>query len=156
VPLQLPLHYFIINLKEVILPVYIFDLGSQALLRIRELLTKVFVLFSLLLRRPLNELVVLFDCGSQGLESVLEVYNLWIRCKEALYYPVRYLFWGARVAANAYIYKGPGEPIIGDITLEEGILYIESDCIIDIRTVEDSGKGIVSHDLVVYRIRYNT
>jgi len=64
VPLQLPLHHFIMNLKEVILPVYLFDLGSQAFLRIRELLAKVFVLFSLPLRRPLNELVVLLDLGS--------------------------------------------------------------------------------------------
>ena len=54
VPLQLLLHHFIMNLKEVILLVYVFDLSSQAFLRIRELLTKVFVLFSLLLRRLLK------------------------------------------------------------------------------------------------------
>ena len=48
--LQLPLHHFTMNLKEGILPVCIFDLGSQVFLRIRELLAKVFVLLSLLLR----------------------------------------------------------------------------------------------------------
>jgi len=48
--------------------------------------------------------------------------------------------------------EGPGKPIIGDITLEEGVLYIESDYIINIRTIEDSGEGIVSHNLIVYYI----
>jgi hypothetical protein len=131
------------NLKEVILPVCVFDLGSQAFLRIRELLAKVFVLFSLLLRRPLDELVLSLDLGSQGLESALEVYNLRIRCEEALYHPVGYLFWSAWVAANSYVRESLGEPVVGDITLEEGVLHIESDCVIDVRTVEDSGEGIV-------------
>ena len=144
------------NLKEVILPVYLFNLGSQAFLRICELLTKVLVLFSLLLRRPLNELVVLLNRGSQGLKSALEVYNLWIRYEEALYHPVRYLFWSAWVVANAHVREGPGKPIIGDITLEEGVLYIESDYVINVRTIEDSGEGIVSHDLIAYRIQCNT
>jgi len=61
VPLQLPLHHLIVNLKEVILPVYVFDLGSQALLRVRELLAKAVELFPLLLRGPLDELVLPLD-----------------------------------------------------------------------------------------------
>jgi hypothetical protein len=51
------------NLKEVILPVYVFDLSSQALLRVRELLTKAVELCLLLLRGPLNELVLPLNLG---------------------------------------------------------------------------------------------
>ena len=47
------------NLKEVILPVRVFDFGPQSFLRIRELLVKVFELLSNLLWRPLDELVLL-------------------------------------------------------------------------------------------------
>jgi hypothetical protein len=62
VPLQLPLHYFIMNLKEIILPVCVFDLGSQVFLRIRELLAKVFAPLSLLLRRRLMNLYSYLIC----------------------------------------------------------------------------------------------
>ena len=51
------------NLKEVILPVCVFDLSSQALLRIRELLAKVVKLFPLLFRGPLNKLVLPLNLG---------------------------------------------------------------------------------------------
>lgn len=54
---------FNMNLEEVILPVCVFDFGSQALLRILELLAKVFVLFPLLLRGPLDELVLPLKLG---------------------------------------------------------------------------------------------
>jgi hypothetical protein len=64
------------NLKEVILPVCVFDLGPQALLCVRKLLAKVVELFPLLLRGPLNELVLLLDLGIQGLGSPLEVHNV--------------------------------------------------------------------------------
>jgi hypothetical protein len=50
----------------------------------------------------------------------------------------------------------PGKPIIGDIILEEGVLHIESDYVIYIRPVKDSGKKIVFYDLIAHRIRYNT
>jgi hypothetical protein len=57
-PIQLPLYHFIVNLKEVIFPVYVFDLVFQALPRILELLTEVLVFFPNLLQGPLNELIL--------------------------------------------------------------------------------------------------
>jgi hypothetical protein len=51
------------NLKEVILLVCVFNLGSQALLRIRELLTKAIELYLLLFRGLLNKLVLLLNLG---------------------------------------------------------------------------------------------
>jgi hypothetical protein len=53
---------------------------------------------------------------------------------------------------NTHIYEGLSEPIIGDITLEESVLYIKLDYIVNIRTIKDSSEGIVSHDLVTYYI----
>jgi hypothetical protein len=49
------------NAKEIILPIYIFDLVFQAFLRIRELLPEVLVLLPNLLRGPLDKLVLPLD-----------------------------------------------------------------------------------------------
>lgn len=51
--------------------------------------------------------------------------------------------------------EGLGEPIIRDVTLEEGVLHIESDNVDYIGPV-DSSKGIVSHNLVAHSIRSYT
>jgi hypothetical protein len=50
------------------------------------------------------------------------------------------------------MYKGLGESIIRDITLEESILYIKLDYVINIYPIKDSSKRIVSHDLIIYYI----
>ena len=62
-PVQLPLYYFIINLKEVIFLIYVFHLVLQALLRILELLAEVLVFIPNLLQSPLDELILLLDLG---------------------------------------------------------------------------------------------
>jgi hypothetical protein len=48
--------------------------------------------------------------------------------------------------------EGPSKPIIRDITLEEGVLYIKPDYVINIHTIKDSGKGVISYDLIAYHI----
>jgi hypothetical protein len=53
---------------------------------------------------------------------------------------------------NAHVREGPGKSIIGDITLEEGVLYIISDYVINIRPIKNSGKRIVSHNLIAHRV----
>jgi len=62
-PVQLPLHHFIMNLKEVIFLIYVFHLVLQALLRILELLAEVLVFIPNLLQSPLDELILLLDLG---------------------------------------------------------------------------------------------
>jgi hypothetical protein len=62
-PVQLPFHHFIMNLKEVIFPIRVFDLVFQTLLRILELLAEVLVFFPNLLRGLLDKLVLLLDLG---------------------------------------------------------------------------------------------
>ena len=52
--------------------------------------------------------------------------------------------------------KGPGEPIVRDVALEEGVLYIESNKFISIGRAIDSSVGIVSQDLVAYSIWSST
>jgi len=56
------------------------------------------------------------------------------------------------MAANAHVSKGSGESIIRDVTLEEDVLYIESDYVIYIGPIKDSGEGIMPYDLIVHCI----
>jgi hypothetical protein len=44
------------------------------------------------------------------------------------------------VVSNAYVCKGPGKPIIVDLTLEEGVLHVESDISIYVNPIKDSGE----------------
>jgi hypothetical protein len=62
-PVQLPLYHFIMDIEEVILPVFSLKLVFQALLRVLELLAEFLVRLPNLLRRSLNELVLLLDPG---------------------------------------------------------------------------------------------
>ena len=48
--------------------------------------------------------------------------------------------------------KGSGKPIIGDIALKKGVLHVESDIVVQVGPVEDSGKGILSHYLIAHGV----
>ena len=52
--------------------------------------------------------------------------------------------------------KGLGKPIIRDVALKEGVLYIKSNKFISIGPAIDSSIGIVSQDLVAYSIWSST
>jgi hypothetical protein len=140
------------DLEEVIFPIYLSDLVFQALLHILEPLAEVLVFLRDLLRGLLNELILPLDLGMQPLYAALKVNNVGVRCKEGLYNLFRDLLWSAGVVPNAHVCEGPGQPIIGDIFLEVGVLRIKPDKFISVGRTKDSGIGTVSQDLIAYGI----
>ncbi|KAH7317389.1 hypothetical protein BKA65DRAFT_113734 [Rhexocercosporidium sp. MPI-PUGE-AT-0058] len=134
------------NLKEAILPVCVFDLGSQA-----------FFAFVSCLRR--SSCSFRFSFGARlmnlcsHLISVDKALNRRSRStisgsaakRPTLHHLVGYLFWSAWVAANAHVREGPGDPIIGPITTPSAIavgalvcaFVIEANVVI-IRVEEDA------------------
>lgn len=59
----MPLYYFIINIKKVILFVFGLKLVFQAFLRILNLLAEFLIRLSDLFRRSVNKLILLLDLG---------------------------------------------------------------------------------------------
>jgi hypothetical protein len=62
-PVQLPLYHLIVNVEEVILPVFSLELVFQALRRSLKLLAKFFMCLPDLLGRSIDKLVLLLDLG---------------------------------------------------------------------------------------------
>ena len=50
------------------------------------------------------------------------------------------------------MYKGLGQPIISNVALKIGVLYIKSDYVIIIYLVKNPYKGIMSYNLITYSI----
>jgi hypothetical protein len=48
--------------------------------------------------------------------------------------------------------KGLSEPIIKDITFKESVFHIKLNYIINVRTIKDSSKRIVSYNLITHYI----
>jgi len=85
-PVQLSLHHLILDVEEVILPVFGLELVFEALHCSLELLAEFLVRLPDLLGRSIDELVLLFDPGMRLFELSLKDGNLWICDEESLHY----------------------------------------------------------------------
>ncbi|KAF4625538.1 hypothetical protein G7Y89_g12628 [Cudoniella acicularis] len=57
-----------------------------------------------------------------------------------------------RVAAKAHVGKRPRETVLGDVTLEIGLLRIKVNNLVKIRIIKDATRGVIARDLIAHSI----
>ena len=138
--------------KEIVFPLCIVDLRLQALLRTGKLFLKVLVLGPFLLRGLLNKPIFPLNLVLQISRLPVEVNDIRVLGVKLLYKFFGYWVRSAGIASNAHMCKGLSESIIRDVTLEEGVLHIESNKLVSVGCTEDPSGGVMPHYLVTYRI----
>jgi hypothetical protein len=130
VSLQLPFHHLIMNLVEVILPVCIIHFGREALLRVLELIAKLFMPVLFLGWGPLDASILAPELDRGLCHLPIKLNNVGCRCQELFQNLFRHFFRGAQVTSDAHVCEGPSKPIFGDLAVQVGVLHVKSDTFI--------------------------
>jgi hypothetical protein len=82
----------------------------------------------------------------------LKLNNVRYYCQELFHHLLRHLFQSTQVISDTHVCEYLGEPILGNLAVKVGVLYIKSTTLIVVSLVKYSSIRVMPYDLVMYGI----